>query len=194
MDDDISDLIGASDRGAAQRKATLQQSAQFAIDGLPSVEHAGYGRPWAIGKGFVVKTNDGDKLFLANLFQYRTNAGVLAGFPSVREDNFLWAVEYARAKFPDHDAPPFVVPPTLHRGRARSVRDCIESFEDWCVLPPITSFGVFTADREAKGSDEANSSVLLIWYQDNWGVPDDPRTLRLIAELDWDKYAHNWGW
>lgn len=194
MTDDFSDIPDTYDRASAKRDATLLALVHFKIDALPHTDHPGPSRPGTIGEGFGVSMVNGDRLSLDTLFQYRTSAGQLAGFPSVDEDKFASAISYAKSTFPHHDVPPFVVPPRLHRGRARSVRKGVESFEDWCVLPAVTSFGRFTANRAAKDSPDPYSSVLLIWFQDKWGLPDDPRTLRLIAELDWERYAHNWSW
>ena len=42
--------------------------------------------------------------------------------------------------------------------------------------------------------DDDGSSVLLIWYQDKFGLPVDAHILKYIAELDWDLYAHHWGY
>lgn len=194
MTDDFSDLPDAYEKDPAKRHPRLRESVHFEIGALPHTDHPVPGRPGAIGEGFGVPMVNGDRLSLDTLFQYRTHAGQLAGFPEVDEDKFASAIRYAQSTFPHHDAPPVVVPPTLHRGRARRVRDGVESFEDWCVLPPVTSFGRFTANRAATDSPEPYSSVLLIWFQDKWGLPEEPRTLRLIAELDWERYAHNWCW
>lgn len=194
MTDDFSDIPDAYENDPAKRHPKLRKSVHFEIDALPHTDNPGPSRPGAIGEGFDVSMVNGDRLSLDTLFQYRTHAGQLAGFPEVDEDKFASAVSYAQSVFPHHEAPPFVVPPTLHRGRARIVRKGVESFEEWCVLPPVTSFGRFTANRAAKGSEDPYSSVLLIWFQDKWGLPDDPRTLRLIAELDWETYSRNWNW
>ncbi len=133
-----------------------------------------------------------DALLLDDIFQYRTHSGQLLGLPIFHEENISGAVDYARTIFPNHKSPPFVVPPTMHRGTRRRIRNGVEKFEDWRILPPITSFGMFTATRPARDTDEPYSSVLLIWYQDKFGLPDDPRTLKLIAELDWESFAHGW--
>ena len=194
MTSDLPDESDLPDHFSPKERTKYRQSVHFRIDDLPHVDHSGFSRPGALGTGFSVQTTGGDRLSLDPLFQCHTGAGQLAGFPLMDESKFTGAINHARSIFPHHDAPPFVIPPVLHRGRARTLRDGVESFEEWRVLPPVTCFGLFTASRPARGADDPYSSVLLIWFQDNWGLPDDPRTLRLIADLDWDSYAHSWNW
>lgn len=178
-----------------QRLAALKRSAPFELTDLPAVEHGHVMRPLSIGTGFVVETDGGEFLRLDRLFQYRTYGGVLNGLPFDPMFNIESAIDYARSRFPDRTAPPCVLPPRLNRGHRRYKRHTgEEELEHWTLLPCCTSFGEFTASRKARNADPDSdcSSVLLIWYQDSYGLPQDEHTLRAMATLDWEAFAHSW--
>jgi len=59
------------------------------------------------------------------------------------------------------------------------------------ALPPILSVAVF--DSTAVGAIEACSSALVVWYQDEWGLPTRP-VIEALGKLDWTEYACDWTW
>ena len=175
-----------------ERRACLAKSITFDVANLPAIEHGIKNRPLLMSDGFSVTTADQDKLRLTSLFQFGTYDGNLAGIPAHPESNIEMAVDQAKTIFAGHPAPPCVIAPVIHCGVREFTSSAGPQTEPWRILPSITSFGLFTASRPAVSSDEAYSSVLLIWYQDRFGLPDDPRTLKLISELDWECFAYNW--
>ena len=194
-DDDIDDLLGDYEPDP-EHQAKIKRSMRFEVADLPAIDHGNLRRPLSIGEGFVINTVAGDTLYLDNIFQYRTYAGVLNGIPFDPASHIEGDIEYVGRIFPHHSAPPYVVPPRMHRGRRVTQRGEVEEVENWCILPQCTTFGRFDASRKARSadSDSDGSSIVLIWYQDKFGLPEDSHTLKHIAELDWDEYAHNWGW
>ena len=186
------DLLFGDMEPDPETRANFKRSMPFEIADLPVIDHGNFNRPLSIGDGFSVNTVAGDILRLDDIFQYRTYGGVLNGIPFNPESSIESAVKYVTTIFPNHQTPPRVIPPRMHRGRLIYTREGVEYVEDWCILPTCTSFGCFTANRPARDADEIFSSIVLIWYQDKFGLPEDPHTLKHIAELDWDPFAHHW--
>ena len=59
------------------------------------------------------------------------------------------------------------------------------------ALPPVLSIAVF--DSNAVSSQEACSSTLVVWYQDQWGLPTSA-ALEYLRKLEWAKHARDWSW
>ena len=194
-DDDIDDLLGDFEPDP-EHQAKVTKSVRFEIADLPALDHGNLRRPLSIGEGFVINTATGDTLYLDHIFQYRTYAGVLNGIPFDPMSQIENDVQYVAEIFPRHSAPPYVVPPRMHRGRRVTKREDFEYAEDWCILPRCTTFGCFDVSRKAPSADSESggSSIVLVWYQDKFGLPEDARTLQHIAELDFDGFLHNWSY
>ena len=194
-DDDIDHLL--RDFGPdPEHQEKIKKSVRFEIADLPAIDHGNLRRPLSIGEGFVINTATGDTLYLDHIFQYRTYAGVLNGIPFDPMSHIEGDLRYVASIFPHHSAPPYVVPPRVHRGRRVTKREDFEDVEDWCILPRCTTLGRFDASRKARNadSDSDGSTIVLIWYQDKFGLPEDSHTLQHIAEFDWDEFAHNWNY
>lgn len=186
------DFLSSVEQSDRERRARLKRSVLFKMEDLPAVDHGRFNQPLSLGEGFKVHQAVGDTLFLRDIHQYGTNGGLLLGVPKYPEFELESVVDYASRLFPYHDAPPYVVPPTIHRGVRIRVRDGVEDSDEWAMLPPVTSIGVFGTSRPATDSDEAYSSVILIWFQDKYGLPDDPATLRHIEGIGWEPFAHSY--
>jgi hypothetical protein len=196
-DDDIPDDLLFGDMAPdPEQQARLKRSMPFEIADLPAIDHGNLMRPLSIGEGFSISTVSGDTLRLEDIFQYRTYAGVLNGIPFDPASHIEGDLRYVASIFPNHQAPPCVVPPLMHKGRRILKREGVEEVEDWCILPTCTSFGSFKASRLGRtaSADDDGSSVLLVWYQDKFGLPVDAHILKFIAEFDWDLYAHHWSY
>ena len=171
-DNSIDDLRGDFEPDP-QYQPKMRRSMPFEIADLPVIDHGDFNRPLSIGDGFSIETSAGDTLRLDDIFQYRTHGGVLNGIPFNPEFNIESAVNHVATIFPNHQALPRVIPPRMHRGRRNYTREGIEHAEDWCILPSCTSFACFTASRPARDADDTFSSIVLIWYQDRFGLPED---------------------
>ncbi len=67
----------------------------------------------------------------------------------------------------------------------------VDPFGPYEALPPVLSLAVF--DSIAVGPDEACSSVLVVWYQDQFGLPA-LSILEQLRKLDWAVHARDWTW
>ena len=116
---------------------------------------------------------------------------ILEGMPKTLLPFFENAMTRAQALFPLDGVRPVILPPKLHQGRIRRQRNGEMVDETWCLLPSITSIGMF--DSEGAVGVGSMSSVLLIWFQDRFGNPTE-FVKKQIRALDWDRYAHQWDW
>ena len=145
--------------------------------------------------GGAVDTRLGARLVLDDIFQYRTYSGVLAGLPFDPISSVESALRRVKDIFPGHDAPARVLAPVLQTGhRKEREQGGREYDEPWQILPRCTTLAQFTADRPAQGADEPYSSIVLVWFQEHFGLPTDPQILDQIVALDWERYAHSWNW
>jgi hypothetical protein len=83
------------------------------------------------------------------------------------------------------------LPPKLHKGRRRVLKDGVEEFRDWQLLPGVTSYALLTSSDLAE--DDSSSSVVVIWYQDRFGLPDEDVVAQMRA-IRWRRLAFDWGW
>lgn len=193
-DPDSDDFFNRMEDAAAEEEALRRRLIPFDWRTLPRVEHGLLQHPLSLRKGFAIAHASGVTLRLDDLYQYGTYSGVLLGLPLDPESAMMNALESAMDRFPHHHADPFLVPPVIQAG-TRQTRDSRTGpyyDEPWHLLPAVASFGSFTASQAAHGSDEAYSSVLMVWFQNGYGVPDDPVTLEHMRGFDWEKYTHNW--
>jgi len=130
---------------------------------------------------------------LKQLYQFDVYGGMLAGMPNDPERFFIHAVNAAKQHFPDHSMMPVVLEPAFHSGQvARKGRDGSEIFVPWLKLPEVCTVAEFDSNEPARDEDEVYSSVLAIWFQDHYGLPDDARTLEQLGHLDWVKHGYDW--
>ena len=79
--------------------------------------------------------------------------------------------------------------PIVSRFRPGTLEDDISN--PYETLPPILSVAVFDSDNV--GHMEACSSALVVWYQDQWGLPTT-LVAKVLQQLDWAEYASDWTW
>jgi hypothetical protein len=86
-----------------------------------------------------------------------------------------------------------VLEPLFHTGQVtRKKRDGGEIQVPWLKLPEVCAVAEFDSNISARDEYEIYSSVLAIWFQDHYGLPDDARTLEQLGNLNWEKYGHDW--
>lgn len=130
---------------------------------------------------------------LKRLYQFDVYGGMLAGMPSDPERHFIQAVDAAKNHFPDHGMIPVVLEPLFHTGQVtRKKQDGSEIHVPWLKLPEVCTVAEFDSNTPARDEYEVYSSVLAIWFQDHYGLPDDVRTLEQLGNLDWEKYGYDW--
>jgi hypothetical protein len=130
---------------------------------------------------------------LKRLYQFDVYGGMLAGMPNDPERHLIQAVKAAKQHFPDHGMMPVVLEPLFHTGQVpRKKRDGSEIHVPWLKLPEVCTVAEFDSNEPARDEDEVYSSVLAIWFQDHYGLPDDARTLEQLGNLDWQRNGYDW--
>lgn len=151
-DNSIDDLLCNFEPDPAH-VARIRRSMRFEIAELPAIDHGNLARPLSIGEGFSISTVAGDTLYLDDIYQYRTHAGLLNGLPFEPASHIEHDIERVARIFPHHSAVPHVVPPRMHRGCRVTRRASGEEVEDWCILPRCTWFGRFNTSRLARNAE-----------------------------------------
>lgn len=130
---------------------------------------------------------------LKQLCQFDVYGGMLAGIPNDPERHLIQAVKAAKQHFPDHGMMPVVLEPLFHAGQViRKGRDGGEVHVPWLKLPEVCTVAEFDSNEPARDEYEVYSSVLAIWFQDHYGLPDDAHTMEQLGNLDWEKHGYDW--
>lgn len=130
---------------------------------------------------------------LKRLYPFDVYGGMLAGMPNDPERHLIQAVKVAKQHFPEHGMMPVVLEPVFHAGQVtRKKRDGSEIHVPWLKLPEVCTVGEFDSNSPARDEGEIYFSVLAIWFQDHYGLPDDARTLEQLGHLDWVKHGYDW--
>jgi len=124
-----------------------------------------------------VVLRSGRTIELVRLEQWPTYRGMLCGVKSARVNEFYVerAVERAR-EWALKGMEPCLLPPPAGE-----------------ELPPIASIAEFDSGELERAGSEPFSSVVVIWFQDRFGVPEGGVVGRL-RELDWEGLATDWIW
>ena len=151
------------------------------------------GNPIRAPEALQVTLSEGRIARLSNLFQYATYAGALAGIPPNPEITILTAIEFSEKLHPEHSRPPVILKPVFEAGTiSRQVENATREM-GWVLLPPVCTIAKFDSDSAIKPEDDG-SRIVVIWYQEQFGVDlDDPTTEQLRA-IDWDRFAEGWSW
>ena len=127
---------------------------------------------------------------LTGLHQSRTYSGLLCGSPKkiINDRKLTQDLKRCLTVYP-FDCKPILIPPIItpwpdYPG-TKSPHDLGEPCE---VLPLVTSFGLFDSSPTAR-DEGCNSALVVVWYQDRFGLPTDPETLACLREIDWDNRA-----
>lgn len=139
------------------------------------------------GDTLRIEQHDGRVLRLATFHQYPTHAGMLAGYPQVRNYFIESTIEAARRLF-GVAVNPVLLPPRLVRlPDHRSLRPELPTAR----LPLVTSIGEFhsTPIRDKKAH---KSSGIVVWWQESFGLPTEEHILMQLRDLDWMVPAEDW--
>ncbi len=165
---------------------------RFQVEDMPVVDHGvTSGHPLSRDEGFYLKMDAGGSAWLDKLIQSRTYAGVLLGVPDDPVEKFMEAMRRVKDYFAFYDGIACVLPPKLHMGRRRVLKDGVEEFRDWRLLPGVTCYALLTSSDLAQ--DDSSSSVVVIWYQDAFGLPDE-EVLAQMRAIPWRRHAFDWSW
>ncbi len=131
---------------------------------------------------------------LTALMQLQTYELLLTGFPDrslnqrLVEHHLSLAKKWSGSLSP-LDLKPVLIPPPISACTHPPESVAIDLRGPCEVMPRIVSIGLFDSD----GIDIRHmcSSVLLVWYQDWWGLPTW-KVHHELSKLDWEAHACGW--
>ncbi len=133
---------------------------------------------------------------LDRYFQQDTARGWLCGAPfqHVREQQVEEALSSARRVFQRReDEPVHLLPPMLYRYTSKlPVRIAPSGITEMLALPPVCSMAEFRSDSPVRDSDQVYSSLVAVWFQNRYGLPEDPYVLEMLRTMPWDELAGDW--
>jgi hypothetical protein len=116
--------------------------------------------------------------------QHEVYARLLEGLPTreMNEQHIQALLDEARKRT---SAASYVVPPREepieHRGRY--------PFGDPAMLPRVACVGHFDSLPPACDTSQDYSSLVIIWFQQEYAFPIEPKALEKIRAIDWDQLA-----
>lgn len=140
--------------------------------------------------GWTLTLASGRETYLRHYHQYATYGGVLCGIPTFTEHFVLESIRAAEKLFPHAGAKPMVLEPVLRALPKEYSRHGDDHGPP--ILPQVCSIAELVSSKSARNPDDSNSSLIAIWYQDRFGLPEDPDILEKLRAIDWDMRAHDW--
>jgi len=154
---------------------------------LPVSDHGLiYRHPVDNGEKFEVLLNSGIEISLNSIYQDKTYDGLLEGMPINPDAELRESYKKALDLYKEMETQPFILPPVMDSGRIKW--SGIEEIEDWKLLPRIRSIAKFSAANPARDSSQNSSSLVVIWFQQEYGIPKKEQFL----EIDWNSLAWDW--
>ncbi len=138
---------------------------------------------------------DARSVSLDTLHQCATYAGLLAGYPRTVARHVEEVRERAARLFPCPASGVAIVPSRLRAGTllSRSKRDGpLDYREPVRLLGAVTCMAEFISGKPARDDGEVYSSAVLVWFQDDWGLPTDEAVLASLRAVRWRDVAWDW--
>lgn len=121
---------------------------------------------------FTLKT--GREVQLVELRQSKTYGGLLEGQPTIeRDERYLRLLSHGSNGL---------------EGIARTIVPPRETV-DYLPLPTITSIGLFVSYDPARNHAFDCSQLVVVWFQDDFGIADDGILNNLLTNIDWNSLA-----
>lgn len=132
----------------------------------------------------------GRTLSMGRLSQWRTYEGLLAGIPGEEMNRRLVGdlVNEARTLAVAGCGVFLIQPVPKVRELQRRGETIVEE-----RLPAISCAARFDSGELAPSGDPY-SSLVVAWFQEEFGLPTDPWILKQIADIDWGAHAAEWNW
>jgi hypothetical protein len=146
---------------------------------------------------------------LVRLTQSLTDYGLLAGIPT-RNDNqrtIERTLEKARALCLKDASPclipprathvPWRAPPAIYLQKTGTTAE--QHAAQWQArqhetLPAVACIGAFDSGELKRAGSEPFSSLVIVWFQDNFAMPIDAAVHAQIEQIDWEGQAKDWMW
>ena len=151
------------------------------------------GNPIRVPEALQVTLSSGRVVRLSNLSQFATYAGTLSGIPPNPEITLVKAIESAEKLYPEHSRPPVILEPIFEMGTIKHVVEDATREIEWILLPPVCAIVNFDSDIGIDEDDDG-SRVVVIWFQDKFGIDVDDHTRGQLRAIDWERYAEGWSW
>lgn len=148
--------------------------------------------PDVLPRDWSLKLSDGRTITLTRIEQHRTYGGMLSGVPMDPERTAFNVISEAQEWDRHFHSEPFVVPATIKRGIRPASPDPRGFALYWAMLPPVTTFAQFRCLQTARDPDEICSSALLVWWQDEFGLPTAADLLERLRSIPWERCARDW--
>ena len=178
------------DLSCGDRVEEIERIFSFSLDALSTINRGVITKhPVDFLHELKFKLSDGREILLTEFYQYRTYEGYLEGMPHPYIA-FKQALDVARSKFDWNDTDPIVLPPIKYVGTY--VNNDFRSY--WVTVPLVCSIACFSSDTPAKDSTETNSSAVVIWFQDCFGLDLDERTIAQFQAMNWNDGAMDWSY
>ena len=132
----------------------------------------------------------GRSIALARLEHWRTYQGLLCGKPTQaqNDEKVLRVIEAARTHCAAGD-------PHLIRPRRRTIAgDNERGTMAGELLPATTCIALFNSTALARSDSEPYSSMVVVWFQEEFALPIEDDVLGLIRRIDWESQAVDWNW
>jgi hypothetical protein len=135
----------------------------------------------------TIELRSGRLIYLHSLQQTHTYAGWLEGYPTRESNAALIQRTLEEAQRPYREMPPYLIIPAEREVNRPGSRLAGESPR--VELPPIKCVAQF--DSAAIARQDCNSSLTIVWFQNDF-LPIDEEVLRQIkAIVDWGTLAED---
>ena len=146
---------------------------------------------------------------LVRLRQWFTYYGLLAGIPRRAGNQEIIDRALAKAKaecmqglnpilIPPVSTPMPYHPPPDANLKMRDVSPAQDQYNwnarHYETLPPVVCIGQFDSGELKRPDSEPFSSLVIVWFQDNFALPIDADVQAQIEQVDWEALARDWMW
>lgn len=177
--------------------ARVQIDRQWGWGDLPRIEFGFNGnrtRPRTEDWRLTLLT--GREVRLGAFYQQDTNRGMLCGLPlpHVREGQLEAATNSATRIFQliDGDCVHILPPALFHYTANLAHPKDPPNICELDALPPVCSMAEFWSNSPVRHQAHVYSSLHVVWFQDHYGLPNDPSVIDLMKAMPWDDLANDW--
>lgn len=131
----------------------------------------------------------GRQTWLHQFHQYFVYAGVLCGAPDTPELALIHAYKTVKRALVCWEYDPVFLEPTLRTGYFRLDEQGRPDPSELTWLPKVCSIALVRSEARVRDSDPGRSFLSVVWFQDEFGLPNDAGILEELANIDWDGRA-----
>ena len=142
-------------------------------------------------KSKVLRLQSGRKIYLDEIVQWRTYAGLLQGIPrkEINDRIIADAMQKARKKI-DISVPIHLLQPDRKKLVFPRNKPVLRNRE-YEQLPAIVCAATFESPDPARDKDCFSSCLIFLWFQNGWALPIAPRIVMQIRKINWNDLAED---